>query len=609
MIAQRRSMHHTLSRFSGSALAIASLALVARAEDPGAALRPAASGEVREITSLNVGEPSRGELTPGALRRFVLALPARSCAFTELRSDRGPTAQRVRAGHAAQLLRDATLGPGAKAEFDFCTYSAEELTFELAAPGGAATFELSVQAVLPRVAAKQAGRKPGAARAGTSAARRALRALVPNALAPALDPLRSPQLRELRDALAAGARDPAQVAHTLAEFWHGAAARGAPFLESAPELRPGSLLVTFLWRGEPNTRAVELDCAAWSFEFADRGLARLGTSDVWYKSLELPAATRLAYRLAIDPPADPSPDQRFVDRAARAVGQLDPLNPRRASDDARSELHELSRLELPDAPPELWLARAAAAPPGRLERQRLHSERLDNDHELEVYVPAAYASLRDPLPLLIVFDGESYVETIPTPQLLDALIAGSAIPPLIAVFVRNASPFSRNWELPCNPDFAEFLATELLPWLRASYRVSDRPERVALAGSSFGGLAATFAALRHPELFGLVLSQSGSYWWMFSSDHRQYDGTEKPGWLGRRFAERPRLPLRFYLSAGLFERAEDGNGVLESGRAFRTLLRAKGYDLREREFAGGHDHLAWRADLADGLIALFGRAR
>jgi enterochelin esterase family protein len=47
----------------------------------------------------------------------------------------------------------------------------------------------------------------------------------------------------------------------------------------------------------------------------------------------------------------------------------------------------------------------------------------------------------------------------------------------------------------------------------ANRAFSDRADRTVVAGQSFGGLAAMFAALNWPQRFGCVLSQSGSYWW------------------------------------------------------------------------------------------------
>jgi enterochelin esterase-like enzyme len=413
----------------------------------------------------------------------------------------------------------------------------------------------------------------------------------------------SARLRGLSGQLAAAAGNASELARTQAAFWKSVAASGSPLIEAAADEE--RRVVTFLWRGDANTGSVRLEWPAWSFEFADPALVRLGASDVWWKSVELPAATRMSYRFVVDPPLDPKERFKLGDRLTIAASHSDRWNARRMREPPLDDAHAHSLLELPDAAPESWLTRTPPAQRGRLERHSIRSQRLGNEHALDVYLPAGYASA-GPYPLLIAFDGESYTEQMDAPRLLDNLIAGGAIAPLVAVFVRNATPDSRSYELPCNPDFAEFLARELLPLVRTRYRISERPEQVALAGASFGGIAATFAALRHPELFGLVLSQSGSYWWTFWRGQPLFDGSAKPGWLERRFSERARLPLRFYLSAGSFERAQDDRGLLENFRRFRDALRAKGYPVRDREFAGGHDHVAWRADLPEGLIALFG---
>ena len=68
-------------------------------------------------------------------------------------------------------------------------------------------------------------------------------------------------------------------------------------------------------------------------------------------------------------------------------------------------------------------------------------------------------------------------------------------------------------ELPCNPVFTDFLTSELLPSAHGLYNFTTDPRQAAVGGSSFGGLAATRADLRHPETFGNILSQSDSYVW------------------------------------------------------------------------------------------------
>jgi enterochelin esterase family protein len=99
-----------------------------------------------------------------------------------------------------------------------------------------------------------------------------------------------------------------------------------------------------------------------------------------------------------------------------------------------------------------------------------------------------------------------------------------------------------------------------------------------------------------------VLAQSGSFWWRPSGDPA-YE------WLARQFAERPRLPLAFYLDVGRREARRRGRpSQLASNRRMRDLLRRKGYTVHYAEHYGQHDYLAWQATLADGLQALVGTA-
>jgi enterochelin esterase-like enzyme len=163
-------------------------------------------------------------------------------------------------------------------------------------------------------------------------------------------------------------------------------------------------------------------------------------------------------------------------------------------------------------------------------------------------------------------------------------------------------------ELPPNPDFADFLAKELLQWAHAHYNVTSDPRLTVVAGASYGGIAATYAGLRHPEAFGNVLSQSGSFWW--APDHALDHTTEtETGWLAQEFIRSPKLALKFYMDAGTFEYDSLGEGgaILEPSRHMRDVLLAKGYDVRYQQFVGGHDFLSWRGTLADGLLYLIGK--
>jgi hypothetical protein len=63
------------------------------------------------------------------------------------------------------------------------------------------------------------------------------------------------------------------------------------------------------------------------------------------------------------------------------------------------------------------------------------------------------------------------------------------------------------------------------------------------AGSSLGGLAASFTALRHADIFGNVLSQSGVY--SGNPTNENSADWEKSEWLTKQFVTSPKLPVRF----------------------------------------------------------------
>jgi enterochelin esterase family protein len=240
-------------------------------------------------------------------------------------------------------------------------------------------------------------------------------------------------------------------------------------------------------------------------------------------------------------------------------------------------------------------------PAGALQEHRIESAALGNRRPLWLYLP--HASHGAPQALLIVFDGVAFTRTVPTPRILDSLIASGHIPPSAAVFVDSLGA-RRNLELPCHAPFAAFVADELLPWAHACCGKVAR-ERTVLAGASFGGAASSYIAQAYPRAFGNVLSLSGSYWVKGDrEDDRDW------GWLPRRFERGPTLALRFYQCIGLFEQGsrffDDAPEQLAIHRRMRDVLRARGYELTYREYAGGHDYASWEPCLAEGLEALLG---
>ncbi|ODS56178.1 MAG: hypothetical protein ABS36_07140 [Acidobacteria bacterium SCN 69-37] len=394
----------------------------------------------------------------------------------------------------------------------------------------------------------------------------------------------------------------------VAQFWARIARDGAPLVEPLDAARQ---LVTFLWRGTDTTRNVRL---FWSVRLVGTDtpwLTRLPGTDIWYKTTRLPRGTRLSYQFVPDLDVAAGQSRDALRRAILAGAQPDPLNSRQWSNDPSAGGSGVaSILELDGAPRPSWQPLPGPRPAGALTWQRVTSATLDNTRDVAVVRPAdAGRTTARPWRLLVLLDGESYARAVDVPAMLAALAADGRIAPTMAVLVANATSTSRADELTANPRFTRFLADELLPWIRARHPVSAAARDVIVAGSSYGGLAATAAALERPDAFGNVISLSGSFWWAPERDAGP-PASRNPFAEANAMAQRviawPRRDVRFYLAAGLLEAGttDEGSGILDTTRHLRDVLRLKGHDAIAREFAGGHDYLAWIDRLADGLVAL-----
>ena len=421
---------------------------------------------------------------------------------------------------------------------------------------------------------------------------------------PQQDRYPSPAIEALRTQIAAGDLN-------TDAFWQRITQGGTPLVEPI-EGETKRTRVTFLWRGTPETRNVMVVGSFTTGLPTDYAMTRLAGSDVWYLTVRVPSGSRFAYALSpndpqtVDPSRDPS---RAAQRGATVQG--DPLNPRRwGCSQPNATRHDCqSMVELPGAPPQPWIVRNDKVPAGKVDKHKIASDLLKNERNLSVYTPPDYRANARPYALLVLFDESAYLNNVPTPVILDNLIAAGRVPPMVAVLIANPSQDTRNKELPPNPAFADFLATELLPWVHARYTVTSDPKLTTVAGSSYGGIAATYAGLRHPDVFGNVLCQSGSFWWAPErSGFVDADATTETGWLAKEFIKSPTKPLRFWMEAGVFEVDARGTGGvnLETSRHMRDVLLAKGYEAHYSQFAGGHEYLNFRGTFADGLIALIG---
>ncbi|SEG86122.1 alpha/beta hydrolase-fold protein [Marinobacterium lutimaris] len=394
----------------------------------------------------------------------------------------------------------------------------------------------------------------------------------------------SPEVNKLAHAIKSG--------DSIDTIWQSLAKQGTPLIE--PTDQPDSRVMTFLYRGAKSNVRI------FGAPPNDHDpMSRLLDSDIWFKSYIVPDDTRLAYQLAPDiPEFAGKPWERRV--AITATAQADPLNryPWPASAATASPYNYDSSIDLRklNTPPQ---NEESAPRQGQLSEHQLSSEILGNRRNLWIYRSEHFDPKDPDSQLLILFDGKEYTRKIDVPRIIDNLVEQGTLHSIAAVFIDNPSREARAQELPANPKFADFMADELLPWAEHTLNMDARPEQTILAGSSYGGLAATTVALSHPQLFANVLSMSGSFWW--SAPGTPAENSE---YVALQVATTPSQPIRFFLSAGVFETARDGVGILETNRHLRDVLTAREYPVEYREYSGGHDYFIWQEILADGLTAL-----
>ncbi len=205
-----------------------------------------------------------------------------------------------------------------------------------------------------------------------------------------------------------------------------------------------------------------------------------------------------------------------------------------------------------------------------------------------------------PEAVLILLDGEYYIDHIAAPELIANLQAQSLIPLTAVVYVSHLDAATRWTNSFCQPAFAEFLSLELQPWVWQRFSISDHSVPCYLGGLSLTGLAAAHAVLTHPQHFAGALCQSASFWW---DDCRLIEDVKRSTIASKRFR----------ITCGTEETqdyVEHGSNLiqrtsqLKANHATCEALLAKAHLVSYEEFEGGHTIASWKRDLPSSLTTL-----
>ncbi|CAN5891880.1 hypothetical protein BH11MYX3_BH11MYX3_12220 [soil metagenome] len=240
---------------------------------------------------------------------------------------------------------------------------------------------------------------------------------------------------------------------------------------------------------------------------------------------------------------------------------------------------------------------------------RACSTALGNCRDVTAYYPAGYTAAANggrTYPVLFMHDGQNLWDDHDccfghtgweTNVALDTEIAAGRVAPVIVIGA--ASTAARNDEYGLSPakmaTFMKFQVEELQP--QALRQVRWDHAKVAVAGSSLGGLVAMHLALTYPQTYGAAASLSGAFW------PGQDDGTA----LRDRIPTLGKQPLAVYIDHG-GNVAQNSDGAADSVEV-RDLMIGLGWQRSDSptctpganalcyyfEPGATHDELAWKA--------------
>ena len=239
----------------------------------------------------------------------------------------------------------------------------------------------------------------------------------------------------------------------------------------------------------------------------------------------------------------------------------------------------------------------AGVPTGTIHEHELNtSDTFPGTHRRYwVYAPAQYDGSA-PTSLMVFQDGWMYLDPdgeIRAGVVFDNLIHRGEVPATIVVYVDPGEPDNRNVEYDAFSEaYATFLATEILPAVKARYRISEDPDDWAIGGGSSGGSCAFTAAWLRPDLFHRVLSLLGSF-------AQMEGGNRYPDLI----ATEPKKPLRIFMQAASRDLGwnEAEWNWFSANLRVAAALAEQGYDFRFVLGDGGHDPNHGGAILPDAL--------
>jgi len=159
------------------------------------------------------------------------------------------------------------------------------------------------------------------------------------------------------------------------------------------------------------------------------------------------------------------------------------------------------------------------------ETVKIHSDILNEDRNILIYLPDNYASSQIKYPVIYLLDGNYFF--LPTSGIVEFLSKINKAPKMIVVAIVNTNRF-RDFSPPksdiADPNssdngsaarFLAFLKNELMPYMNKNYRTETYN---IFIGHSLGGLFIIYTLLNEPQLFDAYIAISPALFWNGGSE-------------------------------------------------------------------------------------------
>ncbi|MDL1914408.1 MAG: hypothetical protein DCC53_07640 [Chloroflexi bacterium] len=316
-------------------------------------------------------------------------------------------------------------------------------------------------------------------------------------------------------------------------------------------------------------------------------MENLAGTTLWYVSVKFKPDDLLDYMIVIDDPmTSVARDSNIVARVNK-YWHSDPYNPTKISTRQMS----VSVLRMPEARPFPDWEKLHRVPHGRVDEHSVRSVQLNfGGRKCWVYTPPDYDSGYEPLPLIVLLDGEWTNGPMQANFVADALIKHKAAAPAILAMMQSGDQSTRDKNFLANDRHYQFLISELLPFLQTEYRVD--PEKIGIGGVGMGAVASAHAALKNPAVFSRLI--------MLSPPLGEGKSAAELRQIARRLDSAENLPERIFQSVGRYEGAAR---FVQPGRDLRALLNRRSSETAYKyvEVGSGHSLVAFRSVLPEAL--------